>query len=80
MPVKFDRQHYNALAKIMRENFPDEDADDVSYRHGRTQHVFICMKMANYFKSTDQGFDPIKFLDACSPDVDVYPLSELWEV
>lgn len=24
-------------------------------------------------------FDPIKFLDACSPDVDLYRLSELWE-
>lgn len=33
------------------------------------------------FAQADEGlaFDPLKFLDQCSPDEDMYPLSELWE-
>lgn len=26
------------------------------------------------------AFDPLKWLDQCSPDPDMYPLSELWEI
>ena len=27
----------------------------------------------------DYAFDPRKFLNACSPDIEIYPLGDLWE-
>lgn len=87
MPVKFDRQHYNSLAKISRETFPidiphdqmQNPLENLNVRIKREQHVFLLLEMAKYFIITDELFDPHLFLDQCSPDVDVYPLSELWE-
>lgn len=87
MPVKFDRQHYNALAKLFRENFPQEikpedmvnPLENLNKRIKREQHVLMIVELAEYFVKGDPGFKPLKFLDACSPDTDVYPLSELWD-
>lgn len=45
----------------------------------------LALSLAVRFKQdsdeAEQGlpFNPIKFMDACSPDTDLYPLSELWE-
>lgn len=45
----------------------------------------LALSMAVRFKAdsdaAEEGlaFNPIRFLDACSPDTDLYPLSELWE-
>jgi hypothetical protein len=78
----FSAQHYNAVAKIFRENFP---LDSYNYAQ-RAQHqiergtlVNLALEFTKYFKKDNPSFDPVKFLDHCSPDVDAYPLSELWE-
>jgi hypothetical protein len=83
----FSQQHYNAIAKIFRENFPlDDHAFDPYYKKQREKLLLqrgtvvnLALDFAEYFKKDNPSFDPIKFLDQCSPDVDIYPLSELWE-
>jgi hypothetical protein len=80
----FSAQHYNAIAKIFRENFPADRGTWVGVE--RTKElaagaaiVDLALEFAKYFKKDNPSFDPLKFLDHCSPDVDTYPLSELWE-
>jgi hypothetical protein len=83
----FSQQHYNAVAKLFRENFPMTDQllrrEDNDERKKlllqRGTVVDLAIDFAKYFKKDNPSFDPIKFLDHCSPDVDFYPLSELWE-
>jgi hypothetical protein len=41
--------------------------------------VNLALSFAKRFKEDNPKFDPLKFLDACSPDPDIYPISELWE-
>jgi len=38
----------------------------------------LALDFAKSFEEDNPIFDPIKFLDACSPDEELYPLSELW--
>jgi hypothetical protein len=38
----------------------------------------MALVLAKRFEKDNPLFDPIAFLDACSPDVERYPLSELW--
>lgn len=45
----------------------------------RAATVDLALEFAKYFEGDNDRFDALKFLDACSPDVDMYPLSELWE-
>lgn len=47
--------------------------------------VVLALNLCKRFKEDSDAategyqFDPIKFLTACSPDPDLYPLQELWE-
>lgn len=82
----FHRAHYNIIAARIRESFAanmDNVHDsDVTRLHLMTVRGVIA-DMAIEFAKTFQkdspfNFDPIKFLEACSPDNDLYPLAELW--
>ena len=82
----FQQQHYNAIAKLFRENFPGGEWDH-SYPKKQREKLLLqratltdlALMFATYFEGDNDRFDPIRFLDACSPDPEIYPLSELWE-
>jgi hypothetical protein len=77
-------KHYNAISKEIREQFPVEGTLHDQQVH-RGVLVSLALSLCKRFKQdSDEAtagfdFDPIKFLDACSPNPDLYPLSELWE-
>jgi hypothetical protein len=83
----FHRAHYNALAKEIRELFPIDEhiLDSELYEtrtrliHYRTCLTELALSLCKRFKEDNPRFDPIKFLEACSPDNDLYPLAELYE-
>lgn len=60
---------WNLVAKILREYASTHDMRAASD---------LALAFARRF-SEDEGFDPITWLDKCSPDPDLYPFSELWE-
>jgi hypothetical protein len=39
----------------------------------------LALNLAKRFKADNEWFVPSVFLNACSPNTDLYPLSELWE-
>jgi hypothetical protein len=84
----FTQKHFNIIAKQFREAFPQDFASIHETTHGwerdrimtqRGTLVAFALQLAKRFKEDNPRFDPIKFLNACSPDVDAYPLSEFWE-
>jgi len=83
---KYHKLHYNLVAKVLRDRFEEYSSDrgtsssDHTIRIARTSVVVdIALDFAHKFLMDNPSFDPLKFLDQCSPDVDLYPLSELWE-
>lgn len=84
---KWTKIHYNAVAKEIRDLFPIHDPE--GYRDEgnirRATLSTLALSFAVRFKQdsdeAEEGyvFDPVRFLDACSPNTDLYPLSELWE-
>lgn len=84
-PCKFNAKDYNFVAKRLRENFPLEANEDAS-EHSRIKNLThrgaitqLALDFARRYKEDNPNFDPLKFLDQCSPDTDLYPLSELWQ-
>ena len=81
-PCKFFAQDYNFVAKRLRENFPKP----LDYGDSRAEYLSVSEKVstialdfAKRYAEDNPNFDPHWFLDACSPDVEALPLSELWE-
>lgn len=66
---------HNLVAKILRENYPKYPEEGILAQ--RRQIEELALAFAKRFQE-DEGFDPIAFLDKCSPDTDLYPISELW--
>lgn len=66
---------WNLTAKVIREHFPTTSGFDMNLQ----RHVVaeIALAFAKRF-AEDDGFDPISWLDKASPDIDLFPLSELW--
>lgn len=85
----FHKAHYNIIAAQIKDVFPI-DVPDVRFSIGdyvgikvenmkyRAILSTLALNLAKRFEEDNSKFDPLKFLDACSPDVDLYPLSELW--
>lgn len=83
--------HFNTIAKEIREQFPlDSDNEDIerptrALRKAellaeRTALTRLALSFAHRFNDKNiPFFDPLRFLDACSPNTDLYPLSEMWE-
>lgn len=82
-----DPQWENIIAKTVRENFPlDLMPEDSRYEEQRQKLLLqqatitdFAVDLANRLNRHKSDFDPIKFLDKCSPDVEGYSMSELWE-
>jgi len=81
---KYDRLVWNMVAKRIRDKFTDtvegeghQNTVRKLYRSGVLAELAI--DFAKGFKRDNPNFDPIKWLDQCSPDPDTYMLSELWE-
>lgn len=86
----FHQAHYNIIAAQIKNLFPIDDPDvrfsigdyvgikveNMKYRAILCQ---LAVNLAKRFLEDNPDFDPLKFLDACSPNTDLYPLSELWE-
>lgn len=85
MPRKtplFHKGHYNVIAAQFSEGFKSYTAKHPlnKERVNKTAAlVDLALALAKRFAEDNEAFDPHKFLDACSGDVDLYPLSELWE-
>jgi hypothetical protein len=81
--VLFHRAHHNIIAKQLREMYGELTGTDspgensMAFLAQRTLEE-IALRLAKRFQEDNPLFDPLRFLDACSPDPDLYPLSELW--
>lgn len=82
---KFHALHYNFVAKRLREEYDtSRDTDSgvakvIRLSHNATLHD-LALSFARAFKRDgNPNFDPLQFLDACSPDTELYPFSEMWE-
>lgn len=69
----FHSAHYNILATQIRPRI----IDSTEVVNGRMLH--FTLSLTRRLLKDNPSFDPLKFLDACSPDPEMYPLSELWE-
>jgi hypothetical protein len=76
---KFSAKDYNYVAKRFRENFPDDPDNTPDVLLKRHMLVVLMLDFAEGYLKDNPRFDPLKFLDVCSPNADLYPLSELWE-
>jgi hypothetical protein len=91
----FHRAHFNILASEIREQLEHATnfyapkwehgwAGDKRNYYAVEALVKLALSLAKRFQDEREGydgfkFDPLRFLDACSPDPELYPLSELWE-
>lgn len=75
--AKHSRVQYNLVAKKLRDRFPARGNTD-SIRLVRGVLIELAMEFAKSFQADNPEFDPILFLDQCSPNPDLYPISELW--
>jgi hypothetical protein len=81
---KYHAMYYNFIAKRIREMFDTGGHGDTGVMKlmsevNRAVLSDLALNCAKRFKEDNPSFDPLKFLDQCSPDVDMYPLSEIWE-
>lgn len=77
---KYHAAHYNLVSARIREQFPMTRVNDDVTLAQRSILSRLAISFAVSFQKDNALFDPLKFLDACSPDTDLFPLSELWEV
>jgi hypothetical protein len=77
---------YNFVAKRIRQAYPEDFVDDLQFQRDmnkakRRVLEDLAMDFARSFLKdrTDGMFDPIIFLENCSPNPLLYPLAELWE-
>lgn len=79
----FHRAHYEIIAKLLRESLdvylPVQEGQPQLNLHRSGALVDFAIDLAKRFQLDNESFDPIIFLDRCSPNPDLYPLSELWE-
>lgn len=74
--------HHNAIAKEIRELLQhfliEKRTGATSDIAASTALTMLADDLAHRFKEDNPHFDPCKWLDQCSPDVELYPLSVLW--
>ena len=75
---KYTPKEYNLVAKVLREEFPIKHKNTATTRAQGETCVRIALNFADRFMADNEDFDPLRFLDACSPDTDQFPFSELW--
>lgn len=81
----FHRAHYSIMASQIRQRYPIAPFLDlktgyaVDGKMARRIMEDLALSLAKRFKDDNPRFDPIRFLEACSPDNGKYPLAELWK-
>jgi hypothetical protein len=80
----FHRAHYNIIAaqlKTMAGELAgtDDPGENAMAFLAQVTLQEVALRLAKRFAEDNPNFDPLQFLDACSPDSDLYPYSELWE-
>ena len=85
----FHRGHYSVVAKTIRETYTElievpsvemTMEEVVRYRLAQSQVVYdIMLRFVERFVVDNDEFAPLKFLEACSPDNDMFPFTELWD-
>jgi len=72
----------NALEPYMQpQNFTEVvDTDTVIAVSVRSAIVVLAVDFAKRLQADNADFDPVRFLDRCSPNTELYPLGELWEI
>jgi hypothetical protein len=73
------KQTYNFVAKRIREEFPTDHENDTITLVKRGTLVDLSLRCALGFLRNNPNFQPLEFLEACSPDKDKWPIQELWE-
>jgi len=90
---KFHKGHYEIIAGRFREALEPylapgavvtiaalENDVEVSRLFGaRNALIDLALRMSVRFQADNEDFDPVIFLNRCSPNVDEYPLAELWD-
>jgi hypothetical protein len=71
----FQQQHYNAIAKDIRQLY--NSTESLARRRALED---VALKFCDRFVVDNFEFDPVKFLNQCSPDEELYPLGELWNL
>ncbi len=81
----FHRAHYNGISKDIREQYQSIinenglDFPELTIRIAScTALVELAIRLAKRFETDNPEFDPVSFLNQCSPNVDLYPIGELW--
>lgn len=82
----FHKGHSNILAKQFQLTILEIDGSledtgtDKHLKHACIRSVCdVAVKIAYRLKEDDPEFDPVWFLNKCSPDVDIWPIGELWQ-
>jgi hypothetical protein len=82
----FHRGHWMILAKQLREAFPtytpDRDEDEEMWNHvmtSRSTLIGLELSLATRFLADNEDFDPVLFMNNCSPNIEEFPLGEVWE-
>ncbi len=77
----WEQRHFNAIAKEIRELFPNEDgpSNKTANMVRRGAYAALALSLAHRFRKDNPKFDVMKFLGACSPDNERFPITELWE-
>jgi hypothetical protein len=72
----FHKGHYNILAAVV-----ERELEGKQFEENRERNTLydLAISLARRLQKDNPLFDPIRFLDACSPDPERYPISELWE-
>lgn len=86
----FHRAHYNILAKRIRLSLEPWMREDQKYDFTQARDnaevlairgalVTFAVDLARRLQADNEEFDPVLFLNNCSPNVGLYPMGELWE-
>ena len=70
--AQFSKTHYIIVAEVLKQRIGEDAAVNSAV-------CDIAVDFARFFCMDNERFAPRKFLDACSPDPDHYPISELWD-
>jgi hypothetical protein len=73
----------DAIAVVIKDRLAANGSYMVGNGHdkmvARNEGVEIALNLARELADKSCNFNPLTFLDNCSPDSEHYPLSELWE-
>jgi len=83
----FHAGHYNVIAGRLRRGLEpyfnakvELEGMEKGFLLTRTALVNLCLEFAYRLQADNEDFDPIRFLKMCSPNEEMYPLHELWDI